>query len=156
MKRIIVSILILIMALAIQVFFFTVSFAAEQFPADSKGPMLGKWTFEGKDDKGIVWKGTLTVAKLDTASFDANRYYSGCILDISSNDGGKGVDAPCTWNAAGREVSFGAGSSTYTAVLSSDGKTLTQGNWTETEKDFRTRKVTIKSTGNWSAKYTGQ
>jgi hypothetical protein len=29
------------------------------------------------------------------------------------------------------------------------------GKWTESEKDFRTRKVTVTKTGVWSARYTG-
>jgi hypothetical protein len=128
---------------------------AGQPSAESKGPVLGNWAFDGKDDKGVVWTGTITIKELDTKNFDASEYYAGCVLDAASKDSGKGVDGPCVWNSGTREFSFRAGGSAYSAILSVDCKSMTQGKWTVTEKDFRTRKVTVTNTGDWSAKYTG-
>jgi hypothetical protein len=155
MKRIIFSIIIAAVICSGQGFVCTTSFAGNQ-AAESNGPILGTWAFDGKDDKGVLWTGTLEIKELDTNSFDPNKYYSACILGIASKDSGRGVDSPCIWNPAKREISFGAGSSMQTAILSADRKSLTQGKWTETDKDFRTSKVTVKRTGVWSAQYTGQ
>jgi hypothetical protein len=154
-KRIIVSILILTMACAIQGFISAGSYAGQQPAAESQGPILGKWAFDGKDDKGVVWTGTLTIKELDTTLFNTGEYYSMCILEAESKDSSNTVDAPCVWDRVNREVSFGTGRSAYTAILSADGKNMTQGRWTESEKDFRTRKVTLIKAGEWSAKYTG-
>jgi hypothetical protein len=77
------------------------------------------------------------------------------ILETESKDSSYGLEAPCVWDPVKREVSFGTGNAVYTAILSADGKSMTQGKWTESEKDFHTRKVTVTNTGVWSAKYTG-
>ena len=151
MKRIIVSILII----TILGFICAAPCAGQQPAAESKGPKLGIWAFDGKDDKGDVWTGTITIKELDTKNFDVSEYYGGCVLDAASKDSGKGVDGPCVWNPGTREFSFRAGGSAYSAILSADGKSMTQGKWTVTEKDFRTRQVTSITTGIWSAKYTG-
>ena len=125
-------------------------------PTALTAPVLGKWAFDGKDDKGVVWNGTLTIAELDTNRFDTSKYHSMCTLNAESKNAGKGVDTPCTWDPAKREVLFEAMRSAYSTILSSDGQSMTQGKWTETDKDSKTSKVTVKSTGVWSAKYTGQ
>ncbi len=156
MKRIIVNILILTMAYTITGFICARSCAGQQPTAESKGPILGKWTFDGKDDKGVVWTGTLTIKELDTTRFDADKYHSMFILEVESKDSSNGIDTPCVWDPVKREVSFSTGTAAaYTAILSANGKSLTQGKWTESEKDLRTRKVTVTKTGVWAAKYAG-
>lgn len=63
--------------------------------------MKGKWAFEGKDDKRVVWSGTLTVKELDTTSFDANRLHSIFSLEARSQNGSNGVEAPCRFMPVG-------------------------------------------------------
>jgi len=132
--------------------------AANQGSAGS-GPALGKWEFIGKDNTGLVWTGTLSIQKLDPASFDPKKYHSLCSLEVESNDpskGTRGVEAPCEWDPRTRAISFTTGYNVthlYTAVLSSDGKSLTQGKWTESKKkDSGQSGETIVRSGNWSAK----
>ena len=125
--------------------------------ADTAGPSFGKWAFTGKDDKGVAWTGTLVIEKLDTNRFDAARFHSMCNLDMKSATAGKGIETPCAWDPKTREVSFKTtDTASYTAILSPDGKTLTRGKWTDSEKDFKTRKVTVIRTGTWSAAFTGR
>ncbi len=121
------------------------SAGAGQSPeAKYTGPALGKWTFEGKDDKKVLWSGTLMV-----------REDHECVLDIATEEGaGRGVGAPCKWNPAKREISFG-GPQGFTGILSTDGKRITQGKWIEGDEDYYTKKVTILGTGTWSAVLTG-
>ena len=120
--------------------------------AEYTGPALGKWSFKGKDDKGGVWTGTLTISEQDSGGAK----YRDCSLDAESKDGtSNGVGSECRWNPAKREVSFGPEDmAMYTAILSADGKSMTQGKWTEAEKDWGTGKVAVKKTGAWSAAYT--
>lgn len=125
----------------------------------NSGPSLGKWEFTGKDNTGLVWSGTLSIEKLDPTRFDPKQYVSMCSLDVNSNDpskGGRGVEAPCEWDPSTRAVSFTTGISVthrYSAVLSSDGKSLTQGRWTESKKNGSGQSgETIVGSGNWSAK----
>ncbi len=126
-------------------------------PADNAGPSFGKWTFTGKDNKGVAWTGTLVIDKLDTNHFDAARFYAMCNLEMQSANAGKGIETPCTWNPKTREVSFSTtDTASYTAILSLDGKSLTRGTWTDSEKDFRTKKVTVIRTGTWSATFAGR
>jgi hypothetical protein len=150
MKRIISILIITILG-----FICAGSCAGQQPAAESKGLILGKWAFDGKDDKGVVWTGTLTIGELDTTRFNTGEYHSMCILEAESKASSNVVDTPCVWDPLKREVSFGTGISVYTAILSADGKSMTQGRWTESDKDFRTRKVTVTKTGDWSAEYTG-
>lgn len=124
--------------------------------AENSGPLFGKWAFTGKDDKGVAWTGTLTINKLDTENFDAGRFHSIFSFQLESANSGRGVEAPSKWDAGKQEASVNSGGISYTAILSPDRKSLTQGKWTESEKDFQTRKVTIISTGVWSAKFIGQ
>ena len=156
LKRSIVNILILTIAFTVSVFFCTGACEGQQSAVEGKGPATGKWAFEGKDDKGVVRTGTLTIKELDKARFDANRFHSMCVLESESKESSYGVDTPCTWDQGKKEVSFGTERSAYSAILSADGKNMTLGKWTDSEKDFSTRKVTVKKTGVWSAKYLGQ
>ena len=155
MRRIIVSILIITIAYTIQGFICAGFCVGQQPAAGGKGPVLGKWAFNGKDDKGVVWTGTLTINELDTTRFNTGEYHSMFTLEAESNDSSNMVDAPCVWDSGKREVSFGTGTIAYTAILAADGISMTQGRWTRSEKDFRTRKVTVTNTGVWTAEYTG-
>ena len=125
--------------------------------AANNGPVLGKWAFTGKDNTGLVWSGTLTIEKLDPSRFDANKYHSLCSLEVESTDPNKGtvgVEAPCEWHPDTRTVSFGnsyPAAKVYSAVLSADGKALTQGKWTE-KKIVAGQAAGIERSGNWSAK----
>ncbi|MCX6633063.1 MAG: hypothetical protein NTW28_36165 [Candidatus Solibacter sp.] len=128
--------------------------AAQQQAAKSGGPVLGKWEFTGKDNTGLAWTGTLAIEKLDTNRFDVNKYHSLCSLEVQSADpskGTNGVEAPCSYDPGTRAVSFSTGISTihsYTAVLSSDSRSLTLGKWTDSKKGARQS----DRTGDWSAK----
>jgi hypothetical protein len=130
---------------------------AEDPGSTNSGPALGKWEFTGKDNTGLVWTGTLSIEKLDPSRFDANRYHALCSLEVESTDpskGTKGVEAPCTWDPRTRAISFTTGVNVthlYTAILSSDGKTLSQGKWTESKGNSGEAGETVRS-GNWSAK----
>jgi hypothetical protein len=146
MKRILVGMMVMAITCIFQ------SHIAYADP-DSGGPSLGKWEFTGKDDKGVVWKGTLENKKLDTSRFDANRFYSIMDLETTGNEMQRGVEAPSKWDPAKGEITFATGGTSYTALLSKDGKRLIEGKWTQGEKDFATGKITIKSTGVWSAKF---
>ena len=126
----------------------------------SDGPVLGTWEFTGKDNAGLVWTGTLAIVKLDPQRFDANKYHSMCSLEVESTDpdrGTRGVEAPCSYDKPTRAVSFTIGMmgvmtvSSFTAVLSADGRSLTQGKWTRTEKSGKSGKGAVE-TGDWSAK----
>jgi hypothetical protein len=140
----------------------TILCAAHSLAANSSsGPSLGKWEFTGKDNTGLAWTGTLTVEKLDPDRFDTNKYHSMCNLEVQSSSSGRGVEAPCRYDPNTRAVSFStrtmASESSYTAVLSPDGKSLAQGQWTESKKDDRKSGqsgVAVFKTGAWSAKLT--
>jgi hypothetical protein len=74
--------------------------------------------------------------------------------DRDSAKGAKGVEAPCEWNPGTRAVSFGnsyPAANAYTAILSGDGKVLTQGKWTES-KIVRGQVAGVVRSGEWSAK----
>ena len=117
--------------------------------AEYTGPALGKWIFEGKDSKGMAWSGTLTISEKDSGEVK----YIDCSLDAVSRDGASnGVGSECTWDAAKREVLFGPEPmARYRALLSTDGRKMTQGTWTEAEKDWNTGKTVVNKTGAWTA-----
>jgi hypothetical protein len=151
MKRIMLSILIITIICMVQ------GLTAHAGPSiESSGPVLGKWEFTGKDNQGVSWTGTLVVQKLDTNRFDADKYHSIFSLELESANAGRGFEAPCRWQPGNREVSASVGDITYAAILSPDGKSLTQGTWTHPKKGFGTSTVTIINTGVWSAKFTAQ
>ena len=134
-----------------------ISLGSQEAVAGSPGPALGKWEFTGRDSKGGAWKGTLTVEKLDTARFDAPKYYAMFVLDVIVGEEQRGIEAPCRWDPVKREVAMTTGPRSapteYTATLSPDGKTLTGGRWTESERDSATGQVKVTSTGTWTAKF---
>lgn len=117
------------------------------------GPHLGKWEFTGKDDKGVTWAGALELMALDTSRFDEQKFHSIFNLKLKSETSWRGVEAPCLWNPATRQVIFRTGGTEYVGILSPDGSRLIDGQWTESEKDFATDEVKIKKSGVWSAKF---
>jgi hypothetical protein len=125
------------------------------------GPALGNWEFSGKDNTGLVWSGTLKLEKLDPARVEPNKYYSQCILEVKSTDANQGtigVEEPCEWNPGTRTISLGnmyPAVHVYSAVLSADGKTLTQGKWTES-KVVRGKVGGVVRSGQWSAKLSNR
>lgn len=114
-------------------------------PAQGGGKvLLGKWEFNGKDGAGVQWRGELTIEKLQQSGFDPADYSNECDLSVSSANAGKGMSGPCLYDAGSRAFTFAGGqdSNKYslTAVLSPDGKSLTQGRWAE-----------AAGNGSWSA-----
>jgi hypothetical protein len=124
-------------------------------PAAKAGPALGEWKFTGKDNAGVVWTGKLTLGKVDPDRFNVEKYHSMCNLEAKSASSERGVEIPATYDAATRVFTFqnemSMGGVTYTAVLSPDGKSLTQGKWRETDKNFGEKEKRVVSTGEWSA-----
>jgi hypothetical protein len=121
---------------------------------DPNGPAFGEWAFTGKDSAGVVWTGELMLSKADpTQVRDAEKYHSLCSLGAVSDKGGLGVEHPGTYDASGRTFTFGTEGvgSTFTAVLSADGKRLENGTWKQTHRDFESKKLVV-SIGEWSAK----
>lgn len=130
----------------------TASAGAGQSPeAEYTGPAYGRWEFKGQDDKKVHWSGTFMIRE----STDQGSKFRECFLERADEDGaGGGVAAPCKWDPAKREVSFG-GPQGYRGILSADGKSITQGTWIQGDEDYYTKKVTILGTGTWSAVLTG-
>ena len=97
--------------------------------------LLGKWDFTGRNGAGAQWRGTLTIAKLDPNSFDPAKYSNMCDLDLTSANSGKGVSGPCLYDPRTKTFSFAGGEDShkysFTAALSQDGTSLTQGRWVE-------------------------
>jgi hypothetical protein len=104
--------------------------------------LVGEWTFTGKDGKGVAWEGKLGIQPLDSNSFDPAKYSNMCNLDVQSPEGGaRGAYGACLYNAQSRTLTWASNDFSLAAVLSPDGKSLTQGKWVE--------KAT---TSSWSAK----
>jgi hypothetical protein len=130
----------------------------QQSAKSSDGPVLGTWEFTGKDNTGLGWTGTLTIEKFDLARYGPKKYHSMWTFKVDSTDPNRGgpheIMAPCDWDPGTRTVSFGntwPATNVYTAVLSADGKVLTQGKWTES-KFVRGQVAGVIRTGDWSAK----
>jgi hypothetical protein len=132
--------------------------AADQASAKG-GPDIGKWEFTGKDSTGKVWSGTLTIEKVDPAKWDANKYHSLGRFEVQvSNQQTKDVQLLGEWDPGTRTISFGKtypAIHVYTAVLSGDGKVLTQGKWTES-KMVRGQPAGVVESGEWSAKLSNR
>jgi hypothetical protein len=118
--------------------------AKKAAPIGNPMQLLGKWSFTGKDGAGVQWTGTLTVGKLDQDTLSQGKYSNSCDLDVSSGNSGKGVSGACLYDGRTKTLTFASdwGPSQYsiTAVLTSDGKSLTQGRW-----------VDSTGLGTWSA-----
>jgi hypothetical protein len=123
--------------------------------AADPGPAQGAWKFTGKDNAGVVWTGPLTLGKVDPDRFGVGKYHSMCELNVKSAGGERAVSIPATYDASTRVFTFAnemsMGGVTYTAVLSPDGKSLTQGKWRETERKFGEKEKKVVGTGEWSA-----
>jgi hypothetical protein len=93
--------------------------------------LAGKWDFTGKDGAGVQWLGTLTVEKLEPNSFDPAEYSNVCDLSLTSANSGRGVSGPCLYDPRTKVFSLAGGEGShkysFTAVLSPDGASLTQG-----------------------------
>jgi hypothetical protein len=76
-------------------------------------------------------------------------------MQVVPDGEGRGVDGACKWNPDIRELTFGRKLVTFTAILSADGRSMTKGTWLESEENEKTRKVSVRRTGTWSATYTG-
>ena len=151
-KHVITGMLALFVACAIFGFTRTGSYAGPQAAA-VEGPPLGKWEFIGKDNHGAEWKGTLTIGKLDTTFSDGVEYHAICEFEMKSADSENGISAPFRWDPGKREFSLKVSTAEYTAVLSADGKSLTRGKFAHWNKNYRTRKSTLRISGTWSAKF---
>jgi hypothetical protein len=114
-------------------------------PAGDPNRLAGKWDFAGKDGAGTQWHGTLTVEKLEPNSFDPAKYSNVCDLNLSSANSGKGVSNACLYDPQTKTFSLAGGEDShqysFTAVLSPDGASLTQGRWVEGDS----------ASGAWSA-----
>ncbi len=126
----------------------------------TNGPAFGKWEFTGKDNTGVTWTGSLTIAKMDPDILDPQKYPWMCDLDVSPSDpskGTKGLQAGCEWDAGARTLTFGKAwppTNVYTAVLSADGKSLAQGKWTDRSFDAKRGDVgPVTGSGQWTAKF---
>lgn len=108
---------------------------AQAAPAGDAKRLLGKWTFTARDGSGTQWSGTLTVASLAPDSFDIAKYSNECDLSLQSAKSGRGASGPCLYDPRTRSFSFAGGGTTrefsFTAVLSTDGKSLEQGQWVD-------------------------
>lgn len=97
--------------------------------------LAGKWDLVAKDGAGTQWHGTLTVQKLEPNSFDPAKYSNVCDVDLSSAKSGKGVSNACLYDPQTKTFSLSGGDGShkysFTAVLSPDGASLTQGRWLE-------------------------
>jgi hypothetical protein len=96
-------------------------------PADPAAKtLIGKWDFTAKDGKGVQWTGALQIARQDGGGIE-------CDLNMSSANSGKGMGGGCDYDSKTRTLTFTGGSDSskfsFTAVLSPDGKSLTQGRW---------------------------
>jgi hypothetical protein len=108
--------------------------------ADGK-TLLGEWTFTGKDGKGVVWNGTLKIDPLGEYSSDAGKYSNMCDVNAQSANAGKGFSSGCMYNALDKTLTWSSEGFSLSAVLSPDGRSLTQGKWVEKG-----------AAGSWSAK----
>jgi hypothetical protein len=108
--------------------------------ADDKA-LLGEWTFTGQDAKGTVWNGTFKVSPLGEYSSNSGEFSNMCSVTARSGNTGKGISAGCQYNALNKTLTWSNDDFSLTAVLSPDGKSLTQGKWLEKG-----------AAGSWSAK----
>lgn len=119
--------------------------AKKAFNTAGPDPLAGKWQVLGKDGSGAAWDGTLAIDKPGADDFNDGTYTNICDLNMQSANSGKGMSGPCVYDAKTKTLTFAGGADsskfTFTAVLSPDGKSLTQGRWVE-----------AKGNGAWSAK----
>jgi hypothetical protein len=108
-------------------------------------PMLGKWNFIGKDDKGGAWKGVIDIRiENDEVTCDVN---------IQGPKFSSGVGGSFECRPGQKNFACSSGAKSFTAVLSANGKNLTNGKWTTEENDFLKFPKVI---GTWSAEFVGR
>ena len=107
--------------------------------------MLGKWNFIGKDDKGGAWKGVIDIRiENDEVACDVN---------IQGPKFSSGVGGPFECRPGQKNFTCSTDGNSFTAVLSGNGKNLTNGKWMTKENDFLKFPKVI---GTWSAKFSGR
>jgi hypothetical protein len=107
--------------------------------------MLGKWEFTGKDDTGGKWTGVIVII--------IENEEVACDLNIQGPKFSSGIGGPFPCAPDQRSFSCATGGNSYTAVLSADGKSLTDGKWTTKGDDFMNFP---KVTGSWTARSQGR
>ncbi len=137
----------------------TFALAALLAPADS-GLSYGNWQFTRTDTDRVTWTGTLKIEKLDTDRFSAEKYNYQCSIEAQGPKSTREVEGPCKYDSATRTLTLGGGqrdSYSYTAVLTPDGKALTQGKYSETVEEMKNDAwVKVNKSGAWSAKLAGK
>ncbi len=112
--------------------------------AGDPNTLVGKWDFAGKDGSGAQWTGTLTVTKMDADMMGRDKFSNICDLNLSNGNAGKGMSGPCLYEPKTKRLTYesheGFSNFSFTAILSPDGASLSQGRWVE------------GGTGAWSAK----
>lgn len=125
-------------------------------PDQDLGPSVGTWKLTAKDKAGVAWTGKLVIEKLDPKEYDPKKFVAVTNLEMENADGAtRGTYAPMRYDPATRVVTIGEdsdyGGTVYTAVLSPDGKALTDGVWKETERRSDEKEKRVRSEGEWSA-----
>ncbi|MRR58353.1 MAG: hypothetical protein EG824_09100 [Deltaproteobacteria bacterium] len=108
-------------------------------------PMLGKWNFIGKDDKGGAWKGGIDI-RIENEEVT-------CEVSIQGPEFSSGVGGPFECSPDQKNFTCAASGNSFTAVLSANGEDLTNGRWTTKGDDFLDFP---KVTGTWSANSLGR
>lgn len=108
-------------------------------------PMLGKWEFTGKDDKGAKWTGVIDI-KIENDEV-------ACDINIQGPKFSQGIGGPFPCKPDQKNFTCETNGNEFTAVLSKDGKKLSNGKWTTKGDDFLNFP---KVTGNWTAKALGR
>jgi hypothetical protein len=124
-----------------------------------QGLGFGTWEFTGQDKTGTAWKGTLVIEKPDRNMFESPTVIAQGNLQLEAADGsGLGALTPIQYDPEKRIVTMGGegdyGGTTFTAVLSADGKRLTKGTWREIEWVSETKTKRLVREGEWSATRT--
>lgn len=117
----------------------------EQLSSPQDCPMLGKWNFIGKDDKGGAWKGVIDI-RIDNVEV-------ACEVTIQGPKSSSGVGGPFECRPDQKNFTCASGGDSFTAVLSANGKNLTNGKWTKKGDDYLDFPTV---TGTWSAKSLGR
>ncbi|MEW6720087.1 MAG: hypothetical protein AB1346_06535 [Thermodesulfobacteriota bacterium] len=117
----------------------------EDLASLQKCPMLGKWEFVGKDDKGAKWTGVVDI-KIENEEV-------ACDINIQGPKFSQGIGGPFPCKPDQKSFTCETGGNSFTATLSADGKNLTNGKWNTKGDDFLNFP---KVTGSWTAKLQGR
>lgn len=120
---------------------FGASFGPEEASSPQDCPMLGKWEFVGKDDTGKTWTGVIDIRIEDGET--------ACDLNIQGPEFSSGVGGSFACNPDQRRFSYVLGGNSFTADLSEEGRSLTNGRWTTKADDFM---GFPEVNGTWSAR----